>query len=124
MLSQSEGQVLLDITNDHGLEQPIHFPTRKENTIDLIINYLPGQFQDIHSLDNISDHDIVADTLKTFIPTKKKPTSMRKVYLYQNGDYNSMREDALDLAKEKYFNGHSNSRSVQENFDLVTSFIQ
>ena len=26
--------------------------------------------------------------------------------------------------KEKYFNGHSDTRSVQENFDLLTSFIQ
>ena len=59
---------------------------------------------------------------KTFIPRKKKPR--RKVYLYQKGDYNSMRKDALKFANEKYFNGHSNSRSVQENFDLITSFIQ
>ena len=30
----------------------------------------------------------------------------------------------LNLQKEKYFNGHSDIRSVQENFDLITSFIQ
>ena len=30
----------------------------------------------------------------------------------------------LEFAKEKYFNGHSDTRSVQENFDLLTSFIQ
>ena len=60
--------------------------------------------------------------LKTFIPPKKKPR--RKVYLYQKGDYNSMRKDALNFANEKYFNGHSSSCSVQENFDLITSFIQ
>ena len=35
-----------------------------------------------------------------------------------------MRKDALNFANEKYFNGHSNSRSVQENFDLIISFIQ
>ena len=35
-----------------------------------------------------------------------------------------MRKDALEFAKEKYFNGHSDTRSVQENFDLLTSFIQ
>ena len=28
------------------------------------------------------------------------------------------------FAKEKYFNGHSDTRSVQENFNLITSFIQ
>ena len=77
MLSQSEGQVLIDIMNDHGLEQLIHFPTREENTLDLIITSLPGQFQDIHSPDKLSDHDIVAGTLKTFIPPKKKPDGGR-----------------------------------------------
>ena len=46
------------------------------------------------------------------------------MYLYQKGDYESMRKDTLAFAKEKYFNGHSDTRSVQENFDLLTSFIQ
>ena len=36
------------------------------------------------------------------------------MYLYQKGDYESMRKDTLEFAKEKYFNGHSDNRSVQE----------
>ena len=56
------------------------------------------------------------------IPPIKKPK--RKVYRYQKGDYESMRKDTLKFAKEKYFNGHSDTRSVQENFNLITSFIQ
>ena len=83
---------------------------------------LPSQFQDVHSPDKLSDHDMVSGTLKIFIPPIKKPR--RKVYLYQKGDYESMRKDTLEFAKEKYFNGHSDTRSVQENFDLLTSFIQ
>ena len=122
MLSQSEGQILIDIMNDHGLEQMVHFPTREKNTLDLILTTLPGQFQDVHSPDKLSDHDIVSGTLKIFIPPIKKP--QRKVYLYQKGDYESMRKDTLEFAKEKYFNGHLDTRSVQENFDLLTSFIQ
>ena len=35
-----------------------------------------------------------------------------------------MRKDTLKFAKGKYFNGHSDTRSVQENFNLITSFIQ
>ena len=35
-----------------------------------------------------------------------------------------MRKDTLKFAKEKNFNGHSDTRSVQENFNLITSFIQ
>ena len=35
-----------------------------------------------------------------------------------------MRKATLEFAQEKYFNGHSDTRSVQENFDLITFFIQ
>ena len=67
-LSQSEGQILIDIMNDHGFEQMVHFPTREKNILDLILTTLPGQFQDVHSPDKLSDHDIVSGTLKIFIP--------------------------------------------------------
>ena len=97
-LSQSEGQILIDILNDHGFEQMVHFPTREKNTLDLILTTLPGQFQDVHAPDKLSDHDIVSRILKIFIPPIKKPR--RKVYLYQKGDYESMRKDTLVFAKE------------------------
>ena len=35
-----------------------------------------------------------------------------------------MRPDAIRFAKERYFNGYSDTPSVQENFNLITSFIQ
>ena len=106
----SEGQILVDIMNGHGLEQMVHFSTREKNTLDLILPSLPGQFQDVHCPDKLSDHDIVSGTLKTFIHPIKKPR--RNVYLYQKGDYVSMRNDTLEIAKEKFFNGHSDTRSV------------
>ena len=52
--------MLIDIMNDHGLEQLVHFPTREKNTLDLLLTSLSGQFQDIHSPDKLCDHDIVA----------------------------------------------------------------
>ena len=60
MFNQSEGQMLLDIMDDHDLEQMIPFPTRDKNTLDLILTSLPGQFQDIHSPSKLSDRDIVS----------------------------------------------------------------
>ena len=117
----SEGAKLVELISDH-VEQVVHFPTRGQNTLDLIITSLPGQFVDIHSPDRLSDHDIVSGTLKIVIPPIKK--SKRKVTKYQKGDYESMKADALNFAKEKYFNGYSDTRSVQDNFNLITSFIQ
>ena len=34
-----------------------------------------------------------------------------------------MRADTLHFAKEKYFNGYSDTHSVQENFNLITPFM-
>ena len=121
-MNRIEGQILVDIINDHGYGQLVHFPTRERNTLDLIITSLPNQFVDIHSPDCLSDHDIISGTLKIVIPPIKKPR--RKVYRYQKGDYEPIRADTLKFAKEMYFNGYSDTSSVQENFNLITSFIQ
>ena len=67
-LSQSEGQILIDIMNDHGLEQIITLPHSRKEHIGLDSHTLPGQFKDVHSPDKLSDHDIVSGTLKIFIP--------------------------------------------------------
>ena len=48
VLSQSEGQMLTDVMNDHGLEQLLPFPTREKNTLNLVLTSLPGQFHAIH----------------------------------------------------------------------------
>ena len=111
MLSHSEGKILIDIINDHGLEQLVHFPTKEKNTLDLVLTSLPGQFQEIHSPDKRCDHDVVSGTLKVNIPPKNKPR--RKGYLYHKGDFESMRKDASDFAKDRYCNGYSDNRSVQ-----------
>ena len=68
MLNQSEGQMLLDIKDDHGLDQMIPFPTRDKNTLDLNLTSLLGQCQDIPSPDKLSDYNIVSGFLRILIP--------------------------------------------------------
>ena len=126
MLSQSEGHMLIGIMNDHGLEQLVHFPTREKNTLDLILTSLPGQFQETHSPDKLSEHDIVSGTSKVYNPpplAPKRNLGGRCIYITL-GDFESMRKEASDFAKDRYFSGYSDNRLVQENFDLITSFIQ
>ena len=65
--------MLIDIMNDHGLEQMVHFSSREKNTLDLILTTLPDQFQDVHSPDKLSDPNIVSGSLKIVIPQIKKP---------------------------------------------------
>ena len=103
--------MLIDAMNDHGLEQLVHFPTREKiHWIYYSLLFSLDQFQDIHSPVKLSDHDIVAGTLKVVFPPTRKPR--RKVYSYQKGDYESMRKDAFEFAKELYFNGYPDTRSV------------
>ena len=73
--------MLIDIMNDHGLEQLVHFPTREKNTLDLILTSLPGQFQEIYSPDKLSDHDVVSGTLKVYVPPPKRNLGGRCIYI-------------------------------------------
>ena len=97
-LSQSEGQMLIDIMNLHGLDQLVHFPTREKTALDLLLTSLPSQFQDIHSPDKLSDHDIVAGTLKVVIPPIKKP--WRKVYYIRKVIMNLLGKMHLNLQRK------------------------
>ena len=45
--------------------------TREKNTLDLILTSLPGQFQEIHTRDKLSDHGVISGTLKIHIPLKR-----------------------------------------------------
>ena len=66
--------------HNHGLEQLVHFPTREKNILDLILTSLPGQFQEIHSPDKLSDHDVISGTLKIHT-LQKKETSEEGVFV-------------------------------------------
>ena len=72
--------MLVDIINDHGLEQLVHFPTREKHTLDLILTSRPGQLQEIHSPDKLNDRDVVSETLKVYIhpPPRLPPPHQRK----------------------------------------------
>ena len=69
------------------------------SAFDLILNSQPSQFQDINSLDRLSDHDVFAGTSKITIPPIKKPR--RKVFQHQKVDYESMKKDTFRFEKNE-----------------------
>ncbi|KAL3875470.1 hypothetical protein ACJMK2_033416 [Sinanodonta woodiana] len=120
-LSDSDGQQLIDILHEAGAEQLITFPTREHNTLDLFIITLPGQIVNIQSPDRLSDHDVIKTNFKCTLPRKKVPK--RTYFQYSRGNYNQMRSDARKFTKEKYLNGHHNTRSVEDNWGMIKNFI-
>ena len=71
--------------------------------------------------DKLSDHNVILGTLKIHIPQKinlggRCFCTKREIWIIQ--------ERCIRLCKRQEFNGYSDNRFFQENFDLMTSFIQ
>ena len=95
VLRHSYGLILIDIMQDHYLDQLITFPTREDKILDLIFTNTPGLANNCHLPDKFSDHSAVACTLNTSIPFMQKPR--RKVYLFNRGDYDSLRSELQEF---------------------------
>ena len=65
--------------------------------------------------------------INKFVPFEglklRSPSELLRFPSFLIGDYESMRKDAFEFAKEEYFNGYADTCLVQENFNLFTSFI-
>ena len=120
-LSDCEGQTLIDIVNEQCAEQLVLFPTRNENTLDLIITTSPNQYSNISSQDSFSDHEIISSSLNHHSPPIKQPK--RKYFQYSKEDFTSMRKDTNAFSTDKYFNGHQNNRDVNQNWNMIKNFI-
>ena len=69
------------VPQEKSLNYTLPFPTRGQNTLDLIITSLPRQLVDIRFTDRLSDHDIVSGTLKKIIPPPTLPSRNLSIYL-------------------------------------------
>jgi hypothetical protein len=88
-------QTYLDIASDNGLEQIVDFPTRNENTLDLIVTSHPSYKQRCKPIPAIgnSDHDIVLLDIACN-PIKPKPTR-HKISLWKKANIYKIQEDLI-----------------------------
>jgi len=107
-------QTYLDIAADNGLEQIVDFPTRKDNTLDLIFTSHPSFKQRCKPLPSIgnSDHDIVLLDIK---PPKPKP-ARRKIYLWKKADIFKTKQDLQEYANHFLNKKFTNIESMWEDF--------
>ncbi|KAJ8029979.1 hypothetical protein HOLleu_29537 [Holothuria leucospilota] len=120
-VSNHSGKLLLDIINDFAADQLVKSPTRGNNTLDLVITNTPSQYTDVSTMDSPSDHAAIVCKLKCLFPNLKQPR--RRITQYSKGDYATMRRDTRGFCI-KYFNGGQDMRTVEENWQLIKSFLE
>ncbi|KAJ8031305.1 hypothetical protein HOLleu_27992 [Holothuria leucospilota] len=120
-LTNSSGKLLLDIINDFAADQLVNFATRGDNTLDLLITNSPSQYIEVSPLDPFSDHEALFCRLKCLLPNIRQ--SRRLIWQFSKGDYSTMRRDTRTFALG-YFNGGQNNRSIDENWQLLKSFLE
>ena len=93
-------QTYLDIAQELGLEEMVDFPTRQENTLDLVLTSHPGfkiRCKPLLPVGPKSDHDIVLfDT--SHQPYRPGPPR-RKIYLWKKADLDGFRSSISSSSK-------------------------
>ncbi|CAC5424176.1 unnamed protein product [Mytilus coruscus] len=77
-------ETILNITNEHNLEQQNSTPTRGINILDLVFTTNKNLKENITVESGISDHEAVIVDIKTRVKLTKKPP--RKTFLYSKGN--------------------------------------
>ena len=88
-------QLLIDISQHHGLSQMVTEPTRLNNTLDLFFTNLPTLIQEVEVVPGLSDHDAVIVQSKMRMSLAKQAN--RKIPLYSKANWQAIRADLQSL---------------------------
>lgn len=107
---QRVSQTFLDITMDLGLEQLVNFPTRQQNTLDLIFTTHPSykiRCKPLPPTSHKSVHGIVL--LDTAHQPQRSRLPRRRIYLWKRADVEGIQEHFKQFSQ--FF--------LSENFDSI-----
>ena len=91
-------QELLNLMNEHGLEQVQMKPTRLSNILDLYLKNHPSLVKSCDTIPGISDHHMVI--VDTELKPKYNKPKRRKVYKYKKADWDSIKTSVKSLGDE------------------------
>lgn len=115
----------IDAVADNGLEQIVDFPTRGDNTLDLILTTHPSfkhRCKPIPSIGN-SDHDIVLLDVACKATRPKPPR--RKILLWKKADINKIQEDIATYGNTFMEKSFDNINSMWTDFkDKIHSIME
>ena len=93
-----------------GLEQIVHFPTRLDNTLDLVLTNRPSLVNRCEGLPGIGDHDVVFADFNTQARRQKPVRHM--IHLWKRADFNLIQSETKVWA-DNFVANHSSSTPVE-----------
>ena len=99
----------------------VHFPTRKTNTLDLLLTDAPNLVNRVHKAPGLSDHDtvIIEHQLKATV-NKKEP---RSVPLYHKANWEDIKKRIKEFSTDYFTANATSRRSLNANWDEIRSCI-
>lgn len=111
---------IINIADDHGLDQKVDFPTRKdpvtgtENFLDLLFTTRPTLINDVHPSPGLSDHVAVVANVKIQATRPVKPP--RTIFRWKDVDEASF-VDAVAKLQSEFMQSSPLTRNVEENWN-------
>jgi adenylate kinase family enzyme len=80
------------LVKDNYLWQLVNFPTRNNNTLDLLLTNIPQKICNVHGFDDIlkSDHKVISFDIN--LKVEKKARIKRRVYNFKKADWQGLKE--------------------------------
>ena len=106
----------LDLLNDHGLQQMVTFPTRENNTLDLLVTNYPTLVPRTEGVPGITDH--FAAYMEFQIQPERRNNTKRLVPCYKRADWSALHADAAELSNSitASFNTSSDTEEIWSAF--------
>ena len=115
-------EALIDIINNHNLEQFVSSPTRQNHVLDLVCVSTPSLIKELHTAPGMSDHEIVTFLINCNRPLVNKKAS-RRIYLYHKGDITGLKNELQEF-QEHFSASDPLQNSIEHNWQLLKDAIQ
>ena len=89
-------ETFLNLLESAGLEQMVDFPTRGDNTLDIILTNRPSLTNRCSGLPGLSDHDLVF--MDANVQAGRRKPIRRKILLWNKADFDAIRSRAQQMS--------------------------
>ena len=110
---------MLELCDDINLTQKVFFPTRLDQTLDILLSSDPNKVINVQQAPPLADHDLVIADLDLCI--KKKPNSQRVIYMWNKTDKNELSKYVSEKISTHNFGENSD---IDANWNVFKNILQ